>query len=117
METLVQKWIESLKSNKYKQGKFYLKNHDTYCATGVLGNIAKVKIDDATFLSDCNITDELRQILTCPVNDKGEVRFLEWYVIDMNDGGKSFPEIAQWLENYFFQWHLQDKDLQEQEVG
>lgn len=30
------KWVEALRSGKYKQGKLVLKIHDSFCAAGVL---------------------------------------------------------------------------------
>lgn len=98
---LKQKWIDALRSGKYKQGKSYLKTKDgKYCCLGVLCEIVgvphtpdgrgfKFYFEDANRSSDalphpgfCGLKPEAQNDLTF-----------------MNDEeNKSFNEIADWIE-------------------
>lgn len=104
MQELISKWIEALRSGEYNQVRYWLEKDGCYCATGVLGTIIKADIGTHTFLSDCKIDTELKSFLQSPVNILGEVMSIESHIIDMNDSGYSFNEIADWLENYLYSW-------------
>jgi hypothetical protein len=41
----IQKWVDALRSGNYKQGRFFLRDGDTYCCLGVLCDIAEVDAD------------------------------------------------------------------------
>ena len=40
---MIDKWIEALRSGKYKQGKGFLKKGDCHCCLGVLCEVAGIK--------------------------------------------------------------------------
>ena len=116
-KALKAKWLEALRSGRYKQGKFRLRNNrDEFCCLGVL----------------CDISGEGEWTHTCDISGEGEwthtrckgysywkegkeadVNVLPLFVsnfanltdveeevlIDKNDGdGLSFKEIADWIE-------------------
>lgn len=96
------KWVAALRSGKYKQGQNYLMlDHSTgplYCCLGVAGNLCGVKLKGRAFLiSEGFTTEELEQIpslLTGSVNTNKNI----YPLIRMNDDGKSFSEIADYIE-------------------
>lgn len=96
------KWVEALRSGKYKQGKFALHRIDQkdFCCLGVLCEVLEVpkRAQDKTgtirmeyqfgdFWLSHSVPEDL---LKSQVTDK---------LVDMNDSGsKSFTEIADWIE-------------------
>ncbi|ALA16090.1 MULTISPECIES: hypothetical protein [Chelatococcus] len=98
------RWLEALRSGRYKQGKYRLRTHDDqFCCLGVL----------------CDLVEPERWI---PAEDGGEPvyahghsHFIGFPALDMlgggglssgtastliklNDAGASFPEIADYIE-------------------
>lgn len=113
-QDLKDKWIEGLRSGKYRQGQKFFKYHDAegnicHCAVGVLGQIM---VD----------TGELQEYTSLPGEEYGDnpnlskayrfgdnlghlSPFSRLYfqhgnaIYTMNDDeGKTFPEIADWIE-------------------
>ena len=89
---LKSKWIEALRSGKYKQAKERLyKGRNQYCCLGVLGRcMGKSAAAMRSYL-------ELNEII-----DDDHMPFgfeAEGILVRMNDTeGKTFPEIADWIE-------------------
>ena len=97
------KWVEALRSEKYKQAIGLLKDGDSFCCLGVLcsvmgadwtsGDPVLVKDDEEFPLKD-SMGDEL-------LGDSG-VRLAgikeQMLLAEMNDNGKSFAEIADYIE-------------------
>lgn len=86
------KWVKALRSGQYEQGQGVLYNRDTghYCCLGVLAEVAGVFLDPdgkpqrAGHLRDhYDILDQETQSDLWRMND---------------NHGKSFPEIADWIE-------------------
>lgn len=110
------KWLEALRSGKYKQGKEYLEltNDDgvvTNCCLGVLCRIldvpAKVEITATIFEGTHDSLGDGDTNLNCdgatyPPKDiiiKAEIPVAEIVQLAvLNDGGKSFNEIADYIE-------------------
>jgi hypothetical protein len=101
------KWLVALRSGDYKQTKERLRDDDGYCCLGVLCDIVSDKvggtwgrIDEVVYefklLEDSYGQEEL------PPN--GVLRYTELpfdkldVLTEMNDGGKSFCKIANWIE-------------------
>lgn len=90
------KWIEALRSGKYKQTTKVLKDKKGYCCLGVLRELIDPGSDDA---------DENAQALS---EDMCEIAGLERYtykpanvqniVSKMNDDGQNFLQIADYIE-------------------
>jgi len=111
------KWVKALRSGKYKQGKEYLKREDRYCCLGVLceltGNkfvkmdwydkenvyyIKKSKGNEETTLSP----SIMKKVGMC--SDKGDNYNLDSNhssLVDMNDSGKSFKQIANYIKKHW----------------
>ncbi len=95
---LKKKWVEALRSGKYKQGILHLTYLGKYCCLGVLGKVCGLS-DEAmngkkTFLGLDYFTEipEVIRSLGRPS--------LSGKLINMNDAnGKSFNEIADWIES------------------
>lgn len=98
-QELKQPWIDALRSGNYKQGKYCLVNNknSTYCCLGVLctlNNYKDLMAEDheLTFnFIDVMANSEFydRTGLSCSSTSK---------LADMNDGGRSFNEIADYIE-------------------
>ena len=66
-------WVDALRSEHYKQGKGRLCYGDSYCCFGVLCEVLGVNGDYRSCLGWPNL-------------------------VDANDGGATFLEIADWIE-------------------
>lgn len=91
-EDFKQKWVAALRSGEYKQGKTFLYNEheDCYCVMGVAGLV--LGISKSTMSGGCITT-----------SDRGFPQYLSFSsdaseAIVMNDNGKSFSEIADYIE-------------------
>lgn len=115
-------WVKALRSGDYEQGQDYLCRDGKFCCLGVLCEIQELPkeniegdiyyvfeglnsyttkravqqsvipmVAQATILEDLN----LRQTVTDEVGDQ---RALHTHLICMNDEGKSFNEIADYIE-------------------
>lgn len=108
------KWLEALRSGKYKQGIGFLYNKETdcYCPIGIAGKLCEIDLDTLNLkrifdLIPSNRTD------TVKVNDlfPKELAYYNDFdhnelpvtIASFNDGRfkqkqLSFPEIADWIE-------------------
>lgn len=79
------RWVEALRSGKYKQGKGRLHDevHDTYCCLGVLNEIEDLGIPGEAGALDGNTVDAFDQNVLIRMNDVM---------------GCSFEHIADWIE-------------------
>lgn len=104
-EAFKEKWLKALRSGKFKQGQSVLKDKDKFCCLGVAARICHVP--DEKFRSAAFIEDDFVKR-----NEKTIKKYLpkvligdtENILIDkltsMNDSGKSFNKIANWIEKY-----------------
>jgi len=87
------KWVEALRSGKYQQTTNYLKSDNGYCCLGVLCDIQGADFDA--------IKEEFGS-LSLAYNPKqylGKVdELISHDLAQMNDNGKSFLEIADYIE-------------------
>ena len=98
------KWLKALRSRKFKQGKGYLKNTDLngkirHCCLGVLSEICNIensKNDDSYYEFD--FKNKSKECDAVPDNFKGLSGDVIAVLIDMNDNGKKFYQIARWIE-------------------
>lgn len=80
------KWVEALRSGKYKQGKQRFKSaDDTYCCLGVLADVAGVLKGNEGLAGF---------VETHPITSSQEFKF--WRMNDTEK--KSFAEIADYIE-------------------
>lgn len=87
-QELKTKWVEALRSGRYLQGTSNLCRHGKYCCLGVLCEVAG-RDDD---WRDWNIKPFLGDG-SYGIHEKQAEE-----LADMNDSGKTFPEIADWIE-------------------
>lgn len=107
------KWLEALRGDQYTQanGVMYKETIDgkhSMCCLGVLEHICGTPLE--TFLvGDNGFPDDLgryrkspREGLREPISNIGidSVNSIEAYLAEMNDEGKSFEEIALFIEKY-----------------
>ena len=98
MNELQEKWVEALESGEYKQGKTYLRDsEDKYCCLGVaceVMGVEKTYIGDTVRFGNCLVTLSERLMNKLGIEKQS-------HFIVMNDSGKSFKEIAQYIrDNY-----------------
>jgi hypothetical protein len=110
---LKQKWVEALRSGKYQQGTGVLRTTDNeYCCLGVLCDLVDRSawgVAEETFTC-VNGVDVPRVAYDFHSKGDSSCYSLPYTLevnlkltnttplIDMNDGGKSFAEIADWIE-------------------
>lgn len=101
---LKQKWVDALRSGEYKQEKGQLRyKNNGYCCLGVLYEVSGGEWDDDHQGTDCYLIKEIGVGGTLPGSIREKVGLnLEDQdkLIRMNDGGKSFSEIANWIEMF-----------------
>lgn len=81
------KWVEALRSGKYEQGKYYLSKGGKFCCLGVLCDVRGLPTGRNNDLYPYPVQDVL-SAHDCAV------------LTDMNDKGKSFAEIADYIEQH-----------------
>lgn len=87
-------WVDTLRGDKYKQGQDQLKNEDnTYCCLGVANDMFDLQCEDHYLFLTTTSDTNLGMYKLIP-------RYLQEKLADMNDGGKSFTEIADYLEEH-----------------
>lgn len=99
------KWIAALRGGKYKQGQTQLKEGNTYCCLGVACKIVSPKchLRNAQFIQLDNIEDmsvsrEVYKSIPELLRGGGGENLFVRHVSEMNDGGKTFDDIADWIE-------------------
>ena len=85
------KWVEALRSGKYKQTTKVLRNFDGYCCLGVLREV--MDPHDTTSLEGAGEMLNEDQIARANLSHKRARELAE-----MNDGGCDFNEIADTIE-------------------
>jgi len=117
------KWLKALRSGKYKQGRGALckktKDNFEFCCFGVLCDVIGVKwtksILDGELMCPSNSVrsigiDNIRDVewvkftsmyITTELREKLQIESInENQLIKMNDKGKKFSEIANWIEKH-----------------
>lgn len=101
-----EKWLESLRSGKYEQGTGALRKNgeacDQFCCLGVLCDIIapekwKLANKSEIFIHDCDRVGTLSSRLKEKVGLNADI---EEQLIDLNDNGKSFSEIADFIQEH-----------------
>lgn len=87
------KWIAALRSGEYKQCTQDLCNGEAYCCLGVLHRIVYGKDPGSAWYGYSSDSEESGAIVKRELPDG-----VRGSLIDMNDGGKTFPEIADYIE-------------------
>ena len=119
IEELHKKWVEALRSGEYKQTQNKLHDKDGYCCLGVLCEVmglesCKAGVDyfayympntgqiDASWIpeDDLSAFGLNREVLYRYPDDPTDVvdRKVDSVLMEMNDSGKTFAEIADYIE-------------------
>lgn len=97
------KWVEALRSGKYKQGRLALYNADSFCCLGVLCEVMGVEQIDiggpaVAYGHESNVTMPGADVLERAGLSLDQARRLAHF----NDNrGRSFPEIADYIEREY----------------
>lgn len=108
-EDFKKRWLEALRSGQYEQGKNFLQDKDKYCCLGVacrinhpnfnfdkIGLVAQYdSANDGFTFEDITIPDILKG--SYDRKDKDYSPTVK-NLVDMNDSGITFNEIAEWIE-------------------
>ena len=103
-KTTLTDWVAALRSGKYKQQQGTLKGEEGYCCLGVFCSINGKEPEVASFLYD----EEGEQMINDLYEGDGELyefcrrnidnSFIYDSATEMNDEGKSFERIADYIE-------------------
>jgi hypothetical protein len=102
------KWVEALRSGKYKQTKNRLQRDGKFCCLGVLCEVAglssKIEEDGKVYYT----TAAGSQLgFSLPAGEFGFSMAIQNALTDMNDHGKRFKTIANWIEKYIPEDHAE----------
>jgi hypothetical protein len=115
---LKEKWLAALRSGDYRQAKTALRTDENeFCCLGVLCDVFDQKqwsrdeesFGDWSFRTPeaYDYPDAWTHRATGLISEQGR------YLAEMNDAGKSFADIADWIETYVLA-QAQDKPQQDQ---
>lgn len=104
MKDTTKRWIEALRSGKYKQGRDYLKIHDQYCCLGVMCDIHdsgewKLWGYVSYYHGFARLPPQAVYELYTPNNTKDVNRRIMRALSFLNDKGMNFNEIANIIES------------------
>jgi hypothetical protein len=97
--TIKRKWVDALRSYKYKQGPHRLYENRRHCCLGVLARIQGAKVSRGVLriggedVRPRNAAQYLASPFACGLHRATQAK-----LASMNDGGKTFPEIADYIE-------------------
>lgn len=102
------KWLAALRSGEYKQTKDVLcqlvedkGTHAGHCCLGVLCEVmglASEVADDGKWFLDEGGSAKNRIYMPTNASNRAGIRQSEGELMGMNDAGKPFAEIADWIE-------------------
>jgi hypothetical protein len=95
------KWIEALRSGEYEQGQSFLREGDKFCCLGVLCDLKEPANWRRSGDSYDYVVGSDASMGLLPFSLKAETGIngqIESEIVGMNDEGKSFSEIADWIE-------------------
>lgn len=92
-EDLKAKWTKALRSGEYPQGQRLLYKDGAYCCLGVLHRIAVGETPPSAW-SD---KPAILKFIDDPLPGGGE-GCAHTRLVAMNDAGKTFAEIAEWID-------------------
>lgn len=101
-EKIKKQWIEALRSGEYKQGKNYLRNiENNFCCLGVLTDLyCKEKNEEWELIEKTYYFDVSKVFLSEKVEGWSGLQneYSIGTLMTMNDSGKTFKEIADYIE-------------------
>jgi hypothetical protein len=123
-----QKWVDALRSGKFRQGESQLKIDDPddprHCCLGVLCEVARVEGLDFGFLPDDSYLPETVMEWVGLKSQQAHYRERtrdgnseDGSLVQMNDSGASFAEIADFIEERAEQLGVAGRETELAEVG
>lgn len=106
-EDVAKRWIEALRSGKYKQGQGELNCNNNFCCLGVLCDLYKDELQIKTRVVECGVItvyDNATTLLPHSVRTFAEMKSTsgrltkDLSLVSLNDNGKTFAEIADVIE-------------------
>jgi len=104
LNTLARKWVDALRSGKYRQTQGHLRDYKGFCCLGVLCDVFDptrwthdnfyYHIYDDDYKATAMVPDYIRQYLGATLIDFAELA-------DLNDFGASFDYIADVIEQKY----------------
>ena len=92
------KWVAALRSGEYKQAKGRLQEDGAYCCLGVAMKLCGIQDESmSTYCYASNLQRENPTKIPAFFRD-AVVSSGPWKLADMNDSGKTFYEIADYIE-------------------
>lgn len=98
IEALKQQWVTALRSGEFSQGIDRLKNGDEYCCLGVLCKVMGLpmnKKQTSFYYKDGSMVRQLSCTLMLDIDMPWDTQLT---LIDKNDMGRTFLEIADYIE-------------------
>lgn len=103
---LKRKWVDALRSGEYAQTMHTLRDINGYCCLGVLANIIDSAAWKKSEYASTGVKDWVYKDTQFEMylDDSSLIDFTglnfkaQQILMGMNDAGKSFPEIADWIE-------------------
>jgi hypothetical protein len=89
-------WVAALRSGDYKQGRYRLQEADGFCCMGVLCVVAGWPTDDRDGSVNSAPYDPVREA----IGGLSAAQMLSRMNDRIDDGHKSFDEIADWIEQH-----------------
>ena len=103
-------WLKALRSGNYKQGRGQLRYDENYCCLGVACDISKIGgwrqiYDDDNYYEYSYILNKEKHSNSIFLPDTLAIKLnldgpLGEKLMNLNDGGSSFVEIADFYEDY-----------------
>jgi hypothetical protein len=100
-QVLKAKWVEALRSGEYKQTRNYLQDEYGFCCLGVLCEVMGLENTEDDILDITRYYYEGDYNISLFPGNLGsdlEIDHDEGTLVNMNDNGKTFSEIADWIE-------------------
>ena len=95
-KSIKSKWVKALRSGKYSQAQESLTQGGSYCCLGVLGKVCGLSNKQ---LRDMSRHGDRGILLSINMEKKTGVNYVaQQQLSSMNDSGKTFLEIADYIE-------------------
>ena len=100
-QSIKEKWVAALRSGKYQQGAGYLRRDDKFCCLGVLCDVLGkrwyTEVDGSWSVRRGGVVNS--GVLPYPLREELKIEYGAMNgLAKMNDRGKSFKVIANWIE-------------------
>lgn len=87
-------WLAALRAGQYRQGKGVLKSFDDrYCCLGVAAEVCGIKSISFGYIRQLQPNTYREHAVFLPQD-------IQAHLAGMNDDGKTFPEIADYIEKF-----------------